>query len=166
MNPFKYSSTPAPANFTFANLNTSSGGAYPLIKSPLVVPPSRGYGLAKWVATYNDSRTINSAYRTPAHNANLKPNPGRPGSRHMFGDAVDLRNAKCPSGACTSQDGIQEWIQMVIAAGGVVNALDEKTFALINTGAKASFIEPKSGPCALNCTHADWRMMDRGKYAH
>lgn len=62
--------TPFPAAFTFAGYRfadlsdpTNSAGA--LIKNPLVVPSSSGYGLAEWVVTYGATRSINSAYRTP-----------------------------------------------------------------------------------------------------
>ena len=157
-NCFEFTNTAHSAVFTFADLNTNSGGAYALIKNPLVVPSSSGYGLDEWIVAYQSSRTINSAYRTPAHN--FSPSVGgATASRHMLGDAVDLSNVS---------GGIEEWVRMVNAAGGIVSAgtVNEKTVPVINTGAKASWIEPRSGPCALACTHADWRYRNRGKYAH
>jgi len=162
-NCFEFTNSAASANFpSFSAI--APGNTYALIKNPLVVPASSGYGLDEWVVAYKASRIINSSYRTPQHNQDEQ---GRPGSRHMFGDAVDLRNETCPSSTnpCTSQAGIQEWVRMVNAAGGVVSA-DLNTVTVNNTGARASWIEPRSGHCGLNCTHADWRSKDRGKYAH
>jgi N-acetylneuraminic acid mutarotase len=160
-NCFEETNTAHSANFSFAQLNTTSGADYALIKNPLVVPASSGYGLDAWVADFGASRIINSAYRTPSHNAAIG---GAQASRHMLGDAVDLQNQMCQNGNQCSEAGIQQWVEMVTAAGGV-----EKSDNIVNvnsTGAKASFIEPRSGPCALNCTHADWRYKDRNKYAH
>jgi hypothetical protein len=157
--------TLAPANFSFAQLITNAGSDYALIKNPLVVPASSGYGLDAWVVEYGNSRIINSAYRSPAHNAAVG---GTQSSRHMLGDAVDLQNQTCANSnqPCTSAAGIEEWVRMVNAAGGQVSDINQNPVTLSNTGAKASFIEPKSGPCGLWCTHADWRYKDRNKYVH
>ena len=114
--------------FTFSELNTGDY-QWALIRLPLTVAASSGYGLDAWRTNYGSSRIVNSAYRNPARNAAVG---GAPQSRHMFGDAVDLRN----------QGGtLAEWNAMVAAA----------------TTAGADFIEPQNGPCALACTHADWR---------
>jgi hypothetical protein len=128
--------TPACANFTqtassqyfaFSAFNTGDY-AWALVKAPLTAP-SNSDGLDAWRAAYGAARTINSAYRNPAHNAAVG---GAAQSRHMYGDAVDLRN----------QSGTQnEWNAMVLAA----------------QTANADFIEPQTGPCGLGCTHADWR---------
>jgi hypothetical protein len=32
--------------------------------------------------------------------------------------------------------------------------------------ANRDYLEPVSGPCQLNCVHADWRNHDVGVYAH
>jgi Peptidase M15 len=148
------------ANFTFAQFNTPAPSASPefsdraLIKYPLVAPASAGYGLDKWVELYGSSRIINSGYRDPAQNG---PHGGVLSSRHMFGDAVDLRNQTCPSSqvACAPA-GIAEWQSMVDAAGDIE----------LGTGALADFVEKADGPCGYNCTHADWRYHDRGKWVH
>jgi hypothetical protein len=161
-NCFEETNTAHSANFSFAELNTNSGSNYALIKNPLVAPASTGYGLDAWVADFGFSRTINSAYRSPAHNNAVG---GAAASRHMLGDAVDLQNETCPSSKQPCSDaGLQEWVQMVTAAGGIEK--NDNSVNVNNTGAKASFVEPRSGPCGLNCTHADWRYKDRNKYAH
>ena len=108
------------------------------LKIPLIVPASSGYGMDNWRQLYGGPRIINSGYRDPVQNVQAG---GVAASRHQFGDAVDLRN---------QQGTLDEWQAMVSAAGG----------------AKANFIEPQSGPCGLGCVHADWRLHDRGKYAH
>jgi hypothetical protein len=118
--------------------------SWALVKNPLVAPTSRGYGLDDWRQLYGSSRIINSGFRDPVQNSQAG---GVAGSRHQFGDAVDLRN----------QAGtMDEWQAMVDAAGS----------SLDNTGAKADFVEPQSGPCQLACVHSDWRYHDRGNYAH
>jgi hypothetical protein len=109
-----------------------------LVKNPLVTPAKSGYGLDYWRQLYGLPRIINSGYRDPVQNAKAG---GRLGSRHQFGDAVDLRNE---SGS------LQEWIDMYTLAGQ----------------AKTDYIEPQNLPCHLSCVHADWRFHDRGKYAH
>jgi hypothetical protein len=81
---------------------------------------------------------INSAYRNPDHNAEKCVGPGRPGSRHMFGDAVDLQNKSRT---------LSEWKYLIDMADV----------------AHADFVErnKKTGlpipPCNLGCAHADWR---------
>lgn len=92
---------------------------------------SAHYGLDYWRAQYGSDRHVNSAYRTPKHNAEV-PNPGAIGSMHMRGVAVDLKNV---TGDRAEYDAMSE------AA----------------TLAQASFIEPWEGPCGSGCTHADWR---------
>jgi hypothetical protein len=97
----------------------------------LQVPSSAGYGLSKWREEIGIPRIINSAYRNPARNAGLFP-AGAPQSRHMHGNAVDLRNVTRTTA---------EYDMMAKAAAA----------------ANAGFIEPLSGPCGLGCVHADWR---------
>jgi hypothetical protein len=108
----------------------------------LVVPASSGYGLDMWRQLYGSPRIINSGYRDPVHNAAVG---GKPASRHMFGDAVDLQNESGTQ---------QEWQTMYNLAGSSEN----------QTGAKADWREPPTGHCQLNCVHADWRKTDRNKY--
>ena len=116
--------------FTFAELNVYNTYPWAIIRPPLTVAASAGYGLDRWRQSYGSARNTNSVYRAPAHNAAVG---GSSNSRHMFGDAVDLRNQ---SGSQT------EWNAMVTAAG--------------STGAKADYIEPQS-ISGLAHVHADWR---------
>jgi len=121
--------------FAFSELNTGDY-AWALIRQPLLSPSASGYGLDKWREAFGGPRHINSAYRNPARNAGVG---GAAQSRHMYGDAADLRN---DSGSIT------EWKAM-------------KSAARI---ANADFIEPLEGPCGLGCLHADWRSHS-GAYA-
>lgn len=114
--------------FTFNEINTGDF-AWALVSKTLTVAASEGYGLDKWREEYGSARIINSAYRNPVRNAAIG---GAAKSRHMHGDAVDFRN-----GAGTQA----EWDNMKAAA----------------LRAKADWIEPLNGPCALKCVHADWR---------
>ena len=70
--------------------------------------------------------------------------------------AVDLQHEKCPSSknACSTA-GIQEWMRMVNAAGGrtvavTINGQESLNVTVNDTNAKASFIEPQSGPWDLH----------------
>lgn len=119
--------------FTFSELNTGDY-TWALVRQPLTISQSSGYGLDDWRANYGSSRIVNSAYRNPARNYAVG---GAANSRHMFGDAVDLRN---------QSGGVPEWNAMVSAANS----------------AKADFVEPQNGPCGLACTHADWRSHSGG----
>ena len=123
-----FTKTAHSAHFTFSEINKGDF-EWALIREPLTVAASDGYGLDKWREEYGSARIINSGYRNPARNAAIG---GAAQSRHMYGDAVDFRNA-----AATQA----EWDNMKAAA----------------QRAKADFIEPLNGPCALNCVHADWR---------
>jgi hypothetical protein len=116
--------------FSFSELNTGDY-SWALIRQPLVISQTSGYGLDRWRVEYGGPRTINSAYRNPVHNDRIG---GATNSRHMFGDAVDLRNESRTEG---------EWNAMVKAAG--------------EGRANADFIEPRNGPCGIGCVHADWR---------
>jgi hypothetical protein len=115
--------------FTWNDLKEHTSTAWAVVKDPLVIDTSAHYGLDYWRLQYGSARNVNSAYRTPIHNA-FKG--GRPGSSHMRGVAVDLRNE-------TQQD----WEYNAMANAAVL--------------AQASFIEPLTGPCKHDCTHADWR---------
>jgi hypothetical protein len=142
-------------NFPFQQINVPDPGTHPefsgqyaLIKRPLVVSASSGYGLDAWVQNYKSSRIIDSGYRDPNQNTN-------PNSRHMLGDAIDLQNQTCPQrSAQCSAAGQAEWQRMVDAA----------------TQAHADWIEPvilKKGVLACNyaCVHAEWPLHDHGNYA-
>jgi hypothetical protein len=104
-----------------------------LIRQPLVIEVAAGYGLEWWLLEIRASgdlrqRTINSAYRDPERNRNVA---GASRSRHMFGDAIDLKNL---SRTADEHD-------------------DLKLFAQ-RAGARTP--EDLNGPCGYGCVHADW----------
>jgi hypothetical protein len=115
--------------FTFKELTVNEPHGWALLRQPLVVAKEKGYGLDKWRQEYGASRITNSVFRSPIKNGAVG---GAPQSRHMYGDAADLRNE-------TGRD--DEYDAMVTAA----------------QNAKADYIEPISGPCKKACVHADWR---------
>jgi hypothetical protein len=97
-----FTSIAGTANYAFAALDVDGidyGQKFALLRYPLMVPVSFGYGLDEWVyqirqiATDPSLRNLNSGYRSPVVNAKVGGTfqPGTQ-SRHMFGDAVDLRN--------------------------------------------------------------------------
>jgi hypothetical protein len=117
------------ANFSFAELNVDNPYSWAIIRTPLTTPSSSGYGLERWRANAGGiPRIVNSAYRAPAHNAEVS---GTSQSRHMFGDAVDLRNTSRTQAEYTFM------AQPAIDAG-------------------ASYVEPVS-MSGLGHIHADWR---------
>lgn len=115
--------------FAFSELSVNSPYTWALVREPLTIEKSSGYGLDKLRAEYGAARIVNSAFRSPQKNASIG---GASQSRHMYGDAVDLRNV-------SGSD--QEYNAMVNAANA----------------ANADYIEPISGPCQKACVHADWR---------
>jgi hypothetical protein len=124
--------------FQASELRNGDNYTWALIRVPLTVDHTLGYGLDLWRANYGTSRIINSGYRNPAHNASV---PGSAmNSQHVFGTAGDLRN---------ESGGTTEYNNMVTAA----------------RNANADFIEQPSGPCGMACVHADWRSHDIGQYA-
>jgi hypothetical protein len=116
-------------HFTFDEFNVSGDYSWAIVEASLTIPDSSSYGLERWRKEYGASRIINSAYRNPKHNNQVG---GAKDSRHMYGDATDLRNES------RTED---EWSNMQAAA----------------TRAKADYIEPRNGPCDIGCVHADWR---------
>jgi hypothetical protein len=123
--------------FSFSELNTGDY-AWALLRDPLISSAGSGHGLDLFREAFGGPRIINSAYRNPLRNAAVG---GAVGSRHMYGDAADVRNESCPSAQnCPSPTPWVEWDQMVIA-GIIADA----------------WIEPASGPCDVNCVHVDWR---------
>jgi hypothetical protein len=116
--------------FAFSELNTGDY-SWGLIRLPLTTASSSGYGLDDWRVNYGASRIVNSAYRNPVRNAAVG-GAFSPPSRHMFGDATDLRN----------QSGLMAEYNAMVSAAQAANA---------------DFIEPTNGPCGTACTHADWR---------
>ncbi len=119
--------------FTFSELHVNDFYSWALIRQPLVVNKSSGYGLDRWRELYGGPRTVNSGYRSPSKNASIA---GAAQSRHMYGDAVDLANASHTR---------QEYDDMANAA------------KYGNPNAGASWVEDWSGPCGDGCVHADWR---------
>jgi hypothetical protein len=116
------------AYYQFAELNTGNY-SWALLRDPLT-RSGADYGLAAWVTAIGNTPKINSAYRNPKRNYGI---PGAAGqSRHMYGDAVDLKN----------------------------KSRTEKEYQKLQKAARsagASYIEPLDGPCGLGCVHADWR---------
>jgi len=102
----------------------------------MTVAASSGYGLDKWREEYGSARTITSAYRNPVRNDAVG---GAQASRHLFGDAADLRNE---SGA------LPEWNDMETAAHL----------------ANADYVAPQT-ESGLGHVHADWRNHNPGDYA-
>lgn len=151
--------TASSANFTFAELNTPSPSRTPdhgwaLIRRPLVAavsPVGPQLGLDAWVLQFGASRVINSGFRAPIQNMLAG---GAIASRHMFGDAVDLRNESHPSGdrkSCNPrypEKAVEPFTACLIEYNRMVKA------AWL---AGASYVEPPELPCKYNCTHADWR---------
>ncbi len=115
--------------FSFSQLADKGGYQWALLRDPLLISKDKGYGLDLIRDNYAADRQIASAYRDPVHN---KAVGGAPRSRHLFGDAADIRNVTRSR---------EEWDRMWTAA----------------QKAEADYIEPLNGPCQLNCLHADWR---------
>lgn len=121
-------------SLTFEAIFRVTTQPWALLRDPLLAPSDKGYGLDLLIEAYGAPRVVNSSYRDPVRN---KRAGGARRSRHSFGDAADLDNAT---------KSLEEWQRMWTAA--------EK--------ASADYIEPLSGPCKLNCLHADWRNHDGG----
>ena len=118
------------ASYNFGDLNTGDYLSWAIIRSPLVAPASAGYGVDAWALQAGAPvRPLNSVYRNPARNFSVR---GAPRSRHMFGDAVDMRNVTRT---------VQEWNSLYKAA----------------RRARAFTPEGLDGPCGIGCVHADWR---------
>jgi hypothetical protein len=116
--------------FSFSELTVNSGASsWAIIRPPLTVAKSSGYGLDRWRQLIGTPQHANSVYRTPAHNWAIG---GASQSRHMYGDAVDLANQTNTSA--------EYWAKRA-------NAIE----------AEADYVEEIDGPCMLSCVHADWR---------
>jgi hypothetical protein len=115
--------------FGFSVLTGHGGFKWALLRDPMLVSKDKGYGLDLLREDFGGERQINDAYRDPVHNTSAG---GALRSRHMFGDAADVRNVTRSR---------QEWDRMWSAA----------------QKADADYIEPINGPCKLSCLHADWR---------
>jgi len=130
-----YTQTAHSYYFSFGEFNTGNY-SWALVKRPLVIAASSGYGLDRWRELYGGPRIINSAYRNPVRNASVG---GKRDSRHQHGDAVDLRNQ---TGTAA------EWDSMYRTAGD----------------AGADYREPVSDS-GLGHVHADWRYHNPEDYA-
>jgi hypothetical protein len=133
---------PSPSFFLVGETYTWALVRYPLTLS-YGSPTLPGLGLDTWVTLFNNTTTflglnygpptINSAYRDPEHNHNISPK--YPNSRHVIGDAIDLKN--------------NSW--------GTPLSLSEYWFrynAAYDAG--AAYVEPYSAAAAGHA-HADWR---------
>lgn len=119
------------SNYSFSDFNTGDYG-WALVRNPLTV--ATGDGLNSWVTAIGSAKPINSSFRNPARNAKVG---GAAQSRHMYGDAVDLKN----------------------------ETRTEKEYNTVAAAAKvagADYIEPLTGPCGKGCIHADWRTHPAG----
>jgi len=117
--------------YSFDNLNTGDFPSWAIINATLT--RGGGAGLDAWVRLAGGApvRPLNSVYRNPVHNSGIG---GAARSRHMFGDAVDMRNI-------------------------TRTAQEHHVLRFAANRAKASYIEPINGPCKLGCVHADWRFL-------
>lgn len=139
-----FSRAPSCDMFTqaFPNFNVDNDSSWELVRAPLVAEQT---GFAFWQQTYEAPLVVKSSYRTPKHNASI-PGSAR-GSRHVFGDAIDVANEPGTS---------ENWKALYEAA----------------EWADADWLEgPHSTyPCRCdktkcNCVHADWRNTP-GTYVH
>jgi hypothetical protein len=133
--------------FTFPQLTVNMTSAWALIKWPLTAQSYLFFGLDYWVQLMGPPQTINSAYRNPAHNKDVG---GDKTSRHMFGDAVDIKNVTRTPNEFNAK--------ACLASATNAHPVGTTCSALATTeDAKADWVEPLSGPCKLGCVHADWR---------
>jgi hypothetical protein len=125
---------PAPScdlfTLNYPQFDINNDTSWALVRAPMIT------GFANWTAQAGKPLSINSAYRSPAHNHFL---PSGDGSRHVFGDAIDVQNT--PSN-------ITNWSDLQRAA----------------RAAGADWLEPNLPvyPCRCDttkcgCVHADWR---------
>ena len=141
-NCFELTNAAHSASFTFAQINNPGPKAgkpefsWALIKFPLVVSASSGYGLDSWLQWYGSARTITSGYRDPVQNG------GALASRHMLGDAVDFQDVSRT---------LQEFNDMNRAA--------------LQAGADFVESVNEWCGASLGCAHADWRYHNRNDYA-
>ena len=149
-----YTKSASSSIFSFSQLTVNDGYQWALIRQPLTSPSA----LSAWVLqlgypSYHP--VINSGYRSPAHNAAVG---GVGGSRHLWGDAIDLQNLAYPSGdqiTCNPQyDRLNPWNQPAMIPRCLLEYFRMVSAArLTNPG----YVEPPNLPCGYNCVHADWR---------
>lgn len=161
--------------FSFEQLKGQGTCEWALIREPLIVGFQQGYGLGLLRRVYGAERRINSAYRDPERNRDVG---GAPRSRHLFGDAADIRNeAAFAAKSAAPQDWAREWA-LFLRSGD----LEDRCLELAEKGdhllakpcgewlrmkdsaekAGADYIEPLNLPCKLDCLHADWRARGGG----
>jgi hypothetical protein len=83
-----FTQTASSVYFSHAELSVTNPYAWSIIRNALIAPASAGYGADRWRQLYGGPRIVESGYRPPAHNDAVD---GTSQSRHMFGDALDLR---------------------------------------------------------------------------
>jgi hypothetical protein len=161
--------------FAYEQLKGQGSCEWSLIRDPLIVGSDRGYGLGLLRRAYGAERRVNSAYRDPARNRDAG---GAPRSRHLFGDAADLRNeAAFAARTAAPEAWAREWALFLSSGNLEDRCLDlaEKGDHLLSKPcaewlrmkdsaekAGADYIEPLNLPCKLDCLHADWRARPGG----
>ena len=135
-----FTQTASSANYSYQDFMVSNSYSWGLVRYPLVVPASLGYGFDYLVQLIGgELHPLTSGYRGPADNERVGRAFKR-ASRHMFGDAVDMVNF---TQSKAEHDTIEQ---------------------LAKGQAGAGYVEPLSGPCAYRCVHVDWRSTN-GLYA-
>ena len=122
------------ALFSFQTLNQGHYNVA-LLTDAFLRPSSSGFSLDAWFSEAQKSEpqisfTINSAFRSPKKNANLKPIAGATNSRHLYGDAADVDTGD-----------VDARYDRLIQAARDLNM----------------WTEPDNGPCKKACAHADLR---------
>jgi hypothetical protein len=161
--------------FAYAQLQGQGSCEWSLIRDPLVVDQSTGYGLNVLRRAYGESLHINSAYRDPVQNQKVG---GAPRSQHLFGDAADIRNEAAFAKKTASREAYErEWAQFLKSGNLEDRCLDlaEQPGHTLSKPcaewlrmkdaaekANATYIEPLNLPCRLDCLHADWRAKPGG----
>ena len=139
--------------FSFVQINipgprSSPEFAYALMKNPLVVPASSGYGLDAWLQLYQQQYGVSRTIKLQSlQGSRSKParHPKEPPRAVMLGDAIDFKDV---TGTAIE---LQNMNNTALKAGAdFVETLESGTY------------------CAMTfkCGHADWRRHDRNKYAH
>jgi hypothetical protein len=138
-----------------------------LVKNPLTVSGSSGYGLDDWTDLLFEAgwglpltQNILSTYRPPAYNAGIGSVNT---SRHQFGDAVDIQNV---SGTQAEHDAKSCWAGQA-AAAQFAQLVTPCSMMFISADAQADYVEPVSPNlgCGSACVHADWRSHDNYVYS-
>jgi hypothetical protein len=156
--------------YSFTQLGNIGIGKQPftwaLVKNPLVVDQSSGYGLSAWTNLLSEdgwglTQTINSSYRPPVYN-NQFSSGKFPGGRHQFGDAIDVANVL----GTQAEHDIKACFAGRVAATNFGQLAATCSSLGITQDAGADWVEPNNSqnPCKLVCVHADWRDHDYNVY--